>query len=1363
VFADDRDGERGHVAAVSRIIDGLPEDGTAGPFVDDEDEPGPGGAAATRLDVLRQRLRERLGPQLVDVTTVWTDGAPSPRHLGTLPPSLDDCLPLLDPVGTPTTVCEAVWSTLGRVIHAECLELSARSPSDVEHDEHVRFRDDRAGLVVGRDQELATIAEYLSSRDARPPLAVVGRRGCGKSALLARASLDAAERERGPQVVVRFVGATASSTSGVRLLRGLGAELGARDAPADLQTLTEWFPAALGRAGEQGDVVVFLDALDQLAAGDGARTLAWLPYVLPPRVRVVVSAAPGDVGDVLAGRQRDAATTLSVGPLSKASGARLLDTWLRSVDRRLVSPQRAEVLTSFHRSGSPLHLRLAFEEGRLWRSSDPPTDLADDVPGLVRQLFGRLSSEANHGAVLVERSLGYLAAARHGLTEDEMLDVLSADPVVMGEAGRRSAGAPPTGRLPPIIWSRLYDELDPYLIWRDADGTATLGFFHRQFADVVETDLVGPDARRELHGRLADYFDGRPPDDGPPGTGDLRRLAELPWHLARCSHWDRFAEVVCDFAFLDARVRTASAQAVIDDLDLALDDEGARDALPPESVTAMSTLRATLRLGVHVLARDHTELGPQLLGRIDPGDNRLLGAVLDGARAAVAGVTLRPEDHSLAPPGGDLVATLAGHASTVRAIAITPDGQHGVSGSADGTLRVWDLDRQTERFVIPVGHGEVWSVAVTPDGQMAVSGSDDGSIDQWDITSGAHVRGWIGEGRCRCLVMTPDGRQVLSGTDGPAALWDVATGDRLGRIHPSDTATTNIALSGDARLMIIGGVYDYVYLWDLPTDRSLARWPQANDSWVSAVAMTSDGRWAYSADGEGRIKVWDVERRLNLGQFDGHGYEKVSSIAVTPDGSRLVTADVRGRIVVHRGVDAATAREFIDDVVLKVVGTSGHGVQQLALTPDGRRAITSGSDGTVRVWDVGVEDDEAAPSIFAGGYSLDDTDFQTWWRRVLVTRAHGPAAPALDVYRRFDAQPTGWSVKAQARARWPGWDEEGDPLEARAFTVVDRAGTARSPVIEPGRCVTPSAVSRDGRRVAFLDKKARLSVWDVTTGVEQWSTVLEDLPAEPSPDAVLDLSADGQTLLCAMHSRIRLWDLSSGRPLIPPQGHFEWDKVVIGLPRETAPRFTPDGRHVLAVRTPKVVGLWRAGEADSLAERRVPKTSKELGLGMGGGCAWWWGGDDRLRHWSIGPTSTAAGSAPSFGRSRSIPVEVASVRVSAEGDIAVGVDGEQLKLWQLPHRRPIVELPAEDVRSVGLLLTSTTESSGWQGLLARGGTRLELFDLPSLERVAGFEADAAFDACSLVTATELACSTVDGRRHRLRMVGGRVRPEVTSG
>ena len=78
--------------------------------------------------------------------------------------------------------------------------------------------------------------------------------------------------------------------------------------------------------------------------------------------------------------------------------------------------------------GRPLYLKLAFEEARLWPSHVPAEELEPGIDGVIQKnLFHRLAREENHGEELVARTVGYLAASRYGLAEDELLDVLSRD------------------------------------------------------------------------------------------------------------------------------------------------------------------------------------------------------------------------------------------------------------------------------------------------------------------------------------------------------------------------------------------------------------------------------------------------------------------------------------------------------------------------------------------------------------------------------------------------------------------------------------------------------------------------------------------------------------------------------------------------------------------------------------------------------------------------------------------------------------------------------------------------------------------------------------------------------------------------
>ncbi len=77
---------------------------------------------------------------------------------------------------------------------------------------------------------------------------------------------------------------------------------------------------------------------------------------------------------------------------------------------------------------------------------------------------------------------------------------------------------------------------------------------------------------------------------------------------------------------------------------------------------------------------------------------------------------------------------LGRHQGTVSALAFAPDGRTLLTGGWDNTLRVWDLDRGTERgcYSWPVG-SRVNVIAVSPDGLRAAVAGDGGPIAVWDL------------------------------------------------------------------------------------------------------------------------------------------------------------------------------------------------------------------------------------------------------------------------------------------------------------------------------------------------------------------------------------------------------------------------------------------------------------------------------------------------------------------------------------------------------------------------------------------------------------------------------------------------------
>ena len=146
------------------------------------------------------------------------------------------------------------------------------------------------------------------------------------------------------------------------------------------------------------------------------------------------------------------------------------------------------------------------------------------------ELIGRLSA-TEHRPVLVNRGLGYLAAARYGLTEDEMLDVLTSDDAVWEDFEAHRHHELERRQLPVVVWSKLSLDLTAYLTERAVPGGTVVAFYHRQLAARA---AQGQEAR---HGDLATYFLGqRAWLDVRQRTPNARRAAELPWQQ-RSAGW----------------------------------------------------------------------------------------------------------------------------------------------------------------------------------------------------------------------------------------------------------------------------------------------------------------------------------------------------------------------------------------------------------------------------------------------------------------------------------------------------------------------------------------------------------------------------------------------------------------------------------------------------------------------------------------------------------------------------------------------------------------------------------------------------------------------------------------------------------
>ena len=219
----------------------------------------------------------------------------------------------------------------------------------------------------------------------------------------------------------------------------------------------------------------------------------------------------------------------------------------------------------------------------------------------------------------------------------------------------------------------------------------------------------------------------------------------------------------------------------------------------------------------------------------------------------------------------------------VTSIALSPDEQQVVFGATDGTLRLWEVDT-----VLPprpfIGHEDVvLSVDFSSDGQQIVSGSEDNTVRLWDVSTGMTVKTFVGhEKRVWSVAIHPDGEQIASGSwDGTVRLWknipgiEAIDGEDTSNVPlvAYDRAVLSVAFSPDGRLLAIGLANsendNSVKLWDAIThDRKVTTqqelWSFDTKS-KHDVAFSPDGRlFAATGGGNAVIRVWRTEPTTSI-------------------------------------------------------------------------------------------------------------------------------------------------------------------------------------------------------------------------------------------------------------------------------------------------------------------------------------------------------------------------------------------------------------------------------------------------------------------------------------------------------------------
>ncbi|MFE2281350.1 WD40 repeat domain-containing serine/threonine protein kinase [Streptomyces sp. NPDC059454] len=520
-----------------------------------------------------------------------------------------------------------------------------------------------------------------------------------------------------------------------------------------------------------------------------------------------------------------------------------------------------------------------------------------------------------------------------------------------------------------------------------------------------------------------------------------------------------------------------------------------------------------------------------------------------------------------------------------------------LTGSWDGTVRLWSVPDGACLRVVRAHEKAVGSVDVSRDGRTAVSVGPDRDVRLWDLTDG------------RCLYaadfpppaeggftvapvrLTPAGRAVLFGTNQGTVIGVTLSGGTLRSVNRpggADEPVHALEAAPDGRWALAGGTGGTLQLVSL-TDASVRLLHGGDSSFVWSVCFGADGRRALSGHGTGAIHLWDVDSGRLLRTLRGPR-RAVRSLALSADGRSVLS-----------GWDDHAVRYWDLDTGRCLRTFRGHRgpVTAVRFSPDARYGMSAAQDDTLRRW--------ALP----GGYTAPPhlsrprppVELSGLGERVdaLVAEAERALADG-DTARALDRLTLARSVPGHERA--PRLLAHWRRLEARTTRVGLRTAWPAHELTGHTAYITRIDVSDDGRLAASASSDRTIRLWDLTAarcvGVLTGHTHLVE---------EIGLSPDGSRLLSLGRDRTaRLWDVASGTCL------RVLDRDAYGA----SARLLPDGRRALIGGPGRKLRLWDVEDDRPLRAFDGPELSVNAVWTAGDGRLAVTGGDDKaVRLWDL--------------------------------------------------------------------------------------------------------------------------------------------------
>lgn len=291
--------------------------------------------------------------------------------------------------------------------------------------------------------------------------------------------------------------------------------------------------------------------------------------------------------------------------------------------------------------------------------------------------------------------------------------------------------------------------------------------------------------------------------------------------------------------------------------------------------------------------------------------------------------------------------TLAGyHEKPVRAAAVAWEKGQAITGAADGTMVLWDLERCESKETFLTGkYGGILAINADFARGQGVTGTRDGNLCIWDVqrlacksSIQAHSGARIG-----CLFTDFETGVCVSGAaDGRLRIWDLEQEKCLGTYEGHESAISALLVDKERNRVLSADDSGALHYWHMKTRATIQQFAEHSDRVTKLDGNLSEQDLAASASNDESARIWDLQAGKCLAKLEGHK-QGVSDIAADFPRQMAVTSSDDHTLKVwdlKKGRCSKTLRGHLDRV------------NTLCARFDRGKVLSGSNDCSMRLWDL---------------------------------------------------------------------------------------------------------------------------------------------------------------------------------------------------------------------------------------------------------------------------------------------------------------------------------------------------------------------------------------------------------------------------